>query len=227
MEQQQPSIIQCRRLVELDIANWDAVREALRDTEPCEYRQYWLDEPSELFQPATARVGWTCDALIVYAELSDLDIFNPVTTFNEQAFTEGDAFEVFLRPRQQDAYFEIHVTPMNQKFQLRFESGAFFQSLKGRKGEGDPLESCKFYTPVIESQTRIAQERNRWEVVAALPFSFLVERGTAEEGSEWLFSFSRYDHTRGLPAPTLSSTSPHAVCNFHRQEEWGILVFTA
>jgi hypothetical protein len=43
--------------------------------------------------------------------------------------------------------------------------------------------------------------------------------------AEWLFSFSRYDYTRGRGEPVISSTSPHAAPAFHRQQEWGRLRF--
>jgi hypothetical protein len=32
--------------------------------------------------------------------------------------------------------------------------------------------------------------------------------------------FGRYDYTPGQPKPMISSTSPHAICNFHCREEW-------
>jgi hypothetical protein len=37
--------------------------------------------------------------------------------------------------------------------------------------------------------------------------------------------FSRYDYTRGMGEPVLSSTSPHRRLDFHRQHEWGTLDF--
>jgi len=44
-------------------------------------------------------------------------------------------------------------------------------------------------------------------------------------GRRWHFSFSRYDDTQGVTEPVISSTSPHAVANFHSQKEWGVIEF--
>ena len=41
----------------------------------------------------------------------------------------------------------------------------------------------------------------------------------------WPAAFGRYDCTCGNPEPMISSTSPHRVASFHRQEEWGELTF--
>jgi hypothetical protein len=53
----------------------------------------------------------------------------------------------------------------------------------------------------------------------------VCDRARSLEGTDWLFSFSRYDCTRGLAVPVISSTSPHAAPSFHRQQEWGTLRF--
>jgi len=189
-----------------------------------ELQQAWLAEPSPYFQPTVVRCGWTDEALIVWAQLSDRDIFNEVRGFNQWAFNKGDTFEIFLRPCQQLAYFEFHVTPFNQLLQLRFPSAEDFQAHTNDPGYDD---TCLVFNPVIETRTAIHQQQNLWEVAASIPFAFVVEEGIVGEGSEWLFSFSRYDHSRALPEPVLSSSSPHRECNFHRQQEWGTLTFRA
>ncbi|HOP97580.1 MAG TPA: hypothetical protein PLH97_12370 [Verrucomicrobiota bacterium] len=44
-------------------------------------------------------------------------------------------------------------------------------------------------------------------------------------GARWQFSFGRYDHTQDGMGAVVSSTSPHAEPDFHRQQEWGLLEF--
>lgn len=217
-----PPVIQCSRIAGFELDNMASIRQALEGADKVELREAWLPERSDYFQPAVVSTGWTADALIVWARLTDLDIFNEVREFNQWAFNKGDAFEIFLRPCQQPAYFEFHLTPFNQLLQLRFPSAEKFRAMTKVPGWDD---ECLVYEPRLESRATIAAEENRWEVVAAIPFSLVVEEGKVEDGSQWLFSFSRYDHTRGLSEPTLSSSSPHGVCNFHRQEEWGTLTF--
>ena len=216
--------LKCMRLPAFDIDSWEAVDTVFRDAPACAMRQAWLPAPEPAFRPATVRTGWRPDALHVLADLDDADIFNPETRFNEPSFQVGDVFEMFLRPGGQDAYYEIHVTPQNQKFQLRvpFENAVF--QVKPPPGAFLPPDWMVRLT-VVESRVSIRAERERWRVLAVIPFALVVERGGVAPGTPWRFSFSRYDYTRGAARPVLSSTSPHREVSFHRQREWGTLRF--
>jgi hypothetical protein len=81
------------------------------------------------------------------------------------------------------------------------------------------------YDRQIDTRVRVEGTQGRWWVLAAIPADMVADSGVLGPGSRWLFSFSRYDYTRGKPAPVLSSTSPHREVNFHRQQEWGTLLF--
>jgi hypothetical protein len=175
-------------------------------------RQAWLATPQERFLPSTVRCVRSETTLWVLADLQDLDIHNPITEFNAPAFATGDAFEMFFRPPRQEAYYEFHVSPLNQLFQLRIPR------------QNRPAEAQKIAEYRIESRVRLMPERNRWEVLAGIPFARVAEAGPVRDGDRWLFSFSRYDYTRGHEGPVLSSTSPHSVAGFHTQEDWGQLV---
>jgi hypothetical protein len=174
------------------------------------------------FRPMRVKTGWTRDAWYVHAEIEDADIFNPEKQFNALSFMKGDVFEIFLRPCDQDAYFEFHVTPENQKLQLRFPSSAELAAPRAQPGL--PPEWFISHR-VIESRVRVNTATQRWEVAAEIPLDLICEASRPQSGSRWLFSFSRYDYTRGREKPLLSSTSPHTVLNFHRQEDWGELRF--
>lgn len=167
------------------------------------------------------KAGWTPEALIVHAELEDSDIFNPELRFNAPSFMKGDVFEMFLRPSDQQAYFEFHVTPENQRFQLRIPSAQEFSTPRSEPG----IPPDWFVERMIESRVRVDAAAGRWEVVAVIPFDLVCETSRPGPGTRWLFSFSRYDYTRGRAQPVLSSTSQHAILNYHRQEDWGELLF--
>ncbi len=184
--------------------------------------QFWRDVPDHDFRPATVCAAWTDAFLLVYAELEDNDIFNPVTVFNAPAFQHGDVFEIFIRPLSQEAYYEFHVSPRNQQLQLRMPSWNAFSNAP--KTGGIPrdwfVDDWR-----VESRVWLAPENGRWQVLVSLPLMKVAEKAPVKAGDEWLYSFSRYDYTQGRPQPVYSSTSPHKVLNFHRQEEWGRLVF--
>jgi hypothetical protein len=196
----------CRRLREVRRDAWEPTIAALRDAQPCRLGQAWLPTPQKEFRPATVRTGWTDTDLVVFAELEDADIFNPVTGLNALSFQHGDVFEMFLRPVEQTAYCEFHVSPQNQKLQLRFPSSQAFRA--PRENPGIP-PAWMISKRQIASQVRVEAERNLWSVLAAIPVDMVADSGRVEPGSRWLFSF----------------TSPHPQINFHRQEEWGTLVF--
>ncbi|MEI6167095.1 MAG: carbohydrate-binding family 9-like protein [bacterium] len=202
--------------------SWHWIDAVFANAPAVESQQAWLVEPEPGFRPLRVKTGWTREALYVYAELEDADIFNPEKRFNEPSFMSGDVFEIFLRPCSQESYVEIHVTPENQKFQLRIPSAREFAEPRAKPG----IPQEWFIDRVIESRVRVNPAAQRWEVAVEIPFAMVCEVFLPRTGDRWLFSFSRYDYTRGREKPVLSSTSPHQVLNFHRQEEWGELRFT-
>jgi len=58
-----------------------------------------------------------------------------------------------------------------------------------------------------------------------IPAASVLDRLCPLPGSQWHFSFCRYDYTRGRPEPVISSTSALAQPDFHRLAEWGNLKF--
>lgn len=214
--------IHCKKQGIVTAGTWDGIEQGFRQAQSCQMQQAWLKEQDPRFRPASVRVAWDGHTLFVYAELEDEDIFNPVVTFNELSYKYGDVFEMFLRPVDQDAYYEFHVTPQNQRFQLRIPSAEAFRAPKQKPGiPADWFINDK----VIDSRVRVDESLKRWSVLASIPVGWVAETGLPTKGTEWLFSFSRYDYTRGVPTPVLSSTSPHTILNFHKQDEWGRLRF--
>lgn len=203
----------------VDLESWPRIAGAFTEAMVVESQQAWRAEPDPEFRLMCVKAGWTRDAMYVYAEIEDLDIFNPEKRFNEPSFMSGDVFEIFLRPCSQESYVEIHVTPENQKLQLRIPSACEFAEPRAKPG----IPPEWFIDRVIESRVRVNPAAQRWEVAVEIPFAMVCEVFLPRAGDRWLFSFSRYDYTRGQEKPVLSSTSPHQVLNFHRQEEWGEL----
>lgn len=186
--------------------------------------QGWLPAPEPDLLPAVVRVHWTSTAMQVEAELHDNDMFNPAQNFNDVAYTLGDVFEIFLRPENQDAYYEIHITPTNQVLQLRFPNAQTIRQLRAEPGK-DVIGEFKVWQPRITSSVRVDAPGRKWFVSATIPFSMVVEKGPMKPGMRWFCSFCRYDYTRSPAKCVLSSTSRHAKCDYHRQEEWTPITF--
>ncbi|MCX6972541.1 MAG: hypothetical protein NTV93_20650 [Verrucomicrobia bacterium] len=168
------------------------------------FGQPWLPQTEPAFAPGQVFIACENDALVIRAELNDAHVTQDVFPLNFPAFMHCDAFEIFLGPADEKAYYELHVTPSNSVLQLRFDGG----------GEAKPLEELTVAEPLFTSETAIMPEG--WSVIARIPLDGLFPT----THPEWLLSFGRYDYTPGQTNPVISSTSPHTVCNFHRKEEW-------
>ena len=211
--------ISCVELPDFPGAELELIRQAFRDATPCSLGQAWLAAAEPDFRPTIVRAGWRGESLLVFAELTDEDIFSRATALNQRTWEMGDAFEVFLRPVEQTAYVEFHVTPNNQRLQLRIPSEPAFRAAQ-KSGLIEPFlipgNAIRSWTWVLPGQ---------WCVLVEVGHVVVCEKLRPLPGSEWLFSFCRYDYTRGRPEPVISSSSPHQIADFHRQQEWGRLTF--
>jgi len=219
---QSPNII-CHELLSFHIDDLETVRQAFQTAAPCVTQQAWLAKPEPDFLPAVVRTGWRNDALLVFAELPDADIFTRATTLNERMWELGDVFEIFLRPVEQVPYLEFHVTPNNQRLQLRIANAESYNIVKNTGSithalvPGDAFCSMAWACPEIK----------KWFAYAEIPAKSVCDEVKPLSGCQWLFSFSRYDYTRGREKPVISSTSAHVEPKFHHQQDWGALNFRA
>lgn len=185
----------------------------LEDSEPLLLSQAWLSERESGFQPGEVRIGWEPEGFRIRATLQDRDVYNPERGFNERFFLQGDAFEWFVQPVGTDVYWEFHIGPDAQLYQIRFPSKSHFDRVRST---GIPKE-WRITTATLDAQTQ--KEAKFWEIHAFLPVSML-EIPRLEEKSLWKMSFCRYDYNREPEHLLLSSTSPLKALDFHRIHEW-------
>lgn len=214
-------LLVCRPVPPFHRADLASVRASFQSAARCEMQQAWQGSPSRNFARAEVRAGWQHNVFLVYAELTDADILTQASGLNQRLWELGDSFEIFLRPEGQEAYFELQVAPNNQRLQLRYASAA---ALERARKSGSVAEAL-IPGEAFRSRTWIEDQQSRWHVLAEIPASLICDSSDALVGSVWRYSFSRYDYTRGQAEPVISSTSPHAEANFHRQQEWGVLEF--
>lgn len=176
--------------------------------------QSWRDKTEKELQPARIRWARKGDQLWILAELRDKDIFNPETGENKPFFQKGDTFEIFLQPEGSQPYYEFHVGPANQHFRLRIPSTEAFANK-----EPGSLESWLVGNTYFESQVRLEPEKNVWWVEMKIDLPKLAEN-QASLPKRWCFNFGRYDYTRGMDEPVLSSSSELTKLSFHRLQEW-------
>lgn len=168
------------------------------------FGQPWLPQPDPAFVPGQVTLGFSENALFIRAELTDSHPIQNAFAFNFPAFMQCDALEIFLGPADGKAYYELHVAPSNSVLQLYFDGS----------GARKTIEDHAVAEPLFTSWTALTA--SRWSVEARISLGKLF----GGEHPEWHISFGRYDRTPGIQKPVISSTSPHAVCDFHRKHEW-------
>jgi hypothetical protein len=168
------------------------------------FGQPWLPQVEPAFASGQVTLGLSENELLIRAELTDAHPIQDVFPLNFPAFMQCDAFEIFIGPADEKAYYELHVTPSNSVLQL------YFDGTDTKK----TLEERAVAQSLFTSRTELTPEG--WSVEARIPLKGLFPG----DHPEWLLSFGRYDYTPGTPTPVISTTSPHTVCGFHRRHEW-------
>ncbi|HVU09005.1 MAG TPA: hypothetical protein VHG89_10720 [Verrucomicrobiae bacterium] len=216
-----PDSIQCELLPAFDRTDHEQVRRAFQSAVVLSFQQAWLPAEEAGFFPGEVRMGWRERSLLVFAELTDLDIFHDATGANQRMWELGDVFEMFFKVAEMESYVEFQVTPHNQRLQLHYPDADAVERVRKSGRFADFL----IRDEVFHSQTWIEPQLNRWQVYAEIPADAVCGSNEPMENTQWLFSFGRYDYTRGVTEPVISSTSLHAKLDFHRQHEWGVMTF--
>lgn len=214
------SLFSCPLLPEFDAQNWDSIEEVFALVPSVALRQHWRTAPEALFLPATAQFGWRDSTLFLFGVLQDQDIFNTADGLNQETWMLGDVLELFLRPPHDETYFEFHITPENQRLQLRLPDAKAISS-------GRDWREFHVSNSLFTGRTQVDATRQTWRVLMAVDLRALLQMEFAFPTPPWKVSVCRYDWTRGLEEPVISSSSPHQSANFHRQHEWGELVFSS
>jgi hypothetical protein len=216
-----PTVL-CRTLPAFDPAELETVQSAFQGATPCSFAQTWLDREALNFSPGSVRVGLGKSSLLVFAQMSDTDIFNGATKLNQRTWELGDVFEIFLRGSENGSYVELHVTPNNKRLQLCYPDSA---AVASARKTGD-LDDFLIRRKLFNSRTWINRQKNQWCVYAEIPTEVVTGPTGLVDSMQWRFSFGRYDYTRGAREPVISSTSLHRVADFHRHHEWGVMSFS-
>ena len=164
---------------------------------------------------ATVRLGWAGNEIYFWASLPDDDVFSAATADNQRMWQLGDVFEVFVRDAERENYIELHVTPNGHRLQLAFPT----EKTTGELRAGQiTFESLIQSRPLFDFLVRMSA--GGWEVLGRVPLASFHPDAAALAGRTIQASFCRYDYTRGVEKPALSSTSDYREVNFHRCGEW-------
>jgi hypothetical protein len=186
------------------LGDWTRTREVMRAGLHLPLGQAWQAQTDPRLAPGEAFLGVQGDWLVFYGKVRDEKPANPARRLNELGYTMGDVLEIFVRDDRGPLYYEFHVTPENQRLQLRFPDA---QSLRG----GKPVETWTVADDIFESATQIAPGQDGWELLLRTDLARLF--GSRPKRIHFLIG--RYDYQPGQPKPVLSSSAPLTECNFH------------
>ncbi|MDB6094997.1 MAG: hypothetical protein JWM32_2559 [Verrucomicrobia bacterium] len=207
------------RLGDFDRTDWNAISTAFRTAPALALRQAWRSEPEAGFRGASVKLGWRGAVLWFLAELIDDQIVTRAERDDQLLCELGDVFEVFARDVRREEYLELHTAPNGLTLRLRWVSREVFKNFARQS----PLDISPHVGSKINFRPMVQMTNGGWRVCGAVA----LPAGSAEaiEGQTWLVSFGRYDASIDGSPTLLSSTSAHAIPDFHRQEEWTPLRF--
>jgi hypothetical protein len=171
--------------------------------------------PETGFQAGRARVCWNASGLIYDVILLGSGQRNEARRLNELTWERGDVCEIFLQDTATRFYIELHVTPENQRLQLRFPLGAIDAVRDGQA----PLENLMVSQPDwVETSTDCGA--GFFKVRAVIPARTFSSDAVLSNASQLRTAVCRYDYRAAAHGPLLSSTAPFAAPSFHCPAYW-------
>ncbi|WP_438480455.1 hypothetical protein [Oleiharenicola lentus] len=181
-------------------------------------RQHWISGAANAaFQPGWARVAWSHDALVYDVVLSGRTFRNTARRLNELTWELGDVCEIFAEAPEAGHYVEIHITPENQRLQLRFPPDGIAEVRAGNRKLSEFMVNDSAW---VRSATHLSE--HQLHVRAAIPATVLGIPHFASD-SVLRTAVCRYDCAATAPRPLLSSTAPLSAPAFHQRDEWSRL----
>lgn len=178
---------------------------------PIVLQQCWLPMPQRSFQPGTAWLAATDDALLVFAKLTGSAARATATEDNQWLWELGDVFEIFVQSYGGDGYFEFQIAPNGRLLQLHYP----FASAPRQNGIDQYLRSDR----LIQFASHHNATTREWRIAARLPIPNILPPRKIAEGAEWRMACCRYDYAAD-GSFVLSSTAQLSRPDFHRIGEW-------
>lgn len=183
---------------------------------PWHMGQAWLDAEHPGLRVASVHFAWEPDAFWVLAHLPDDDIATASTADNQDLWSLGDVFEIFIERDGIPAYLELHTSPAGHRLHL-----AFPRDWREKIQSGTAtLDTFRQHPVGFPSLVNKPEGENAWEVLAKVPSKILAPSEPLAAGQILNASFCRYDAGSNGEKAILSSTSPHSKPNYHHRHDW-------
>ena len=160
---------------------------------------------------------WDAVGLYVFAELEDSCIVAKNRKDEQLHYMHGDVFELFLKPKDEDYYWEMYAVPSGNKSTL------FFPSDRSELELNDFLQGHRFRG----LEVAIEDSAVGWNARMFVPADQLTALGAGwGDGTEWTVLCGRYNYSStDLADPELSMAPALSSTNYHLTAEYARLKF--
>lgn len=176
------------------------------------------------FQNGTVYFAYDKDYLYVAGRLQDEDIMQYDTIHQTHSYSNGDAFELFLKPKNKPHYWEIYVTPQNARSSFFYlSSGAIFTYSRNIKHFMKGMRSAV----QIDGTLNNSDDRDKgWTFELAIPVKDIADKGVPFDGTApWTVLPARYNYDVNFRYVQLSTYPPTPVAGNHLIEYYGDIQF--
>ncbi len=179
-----------------------------------------------LREKGSVRLLWNREALYVGVSMEDSDVFNDGKEDQTHLYTMGDTVEVFIKPENQNYYWELYGTPNRLR-------SVFFYPSRGRLFVPS-VTHCSVDISLdvwIDGVLNDWQKRDRgWNLLMKIPVAMLEKYGCPFRNREnWTLFVGRQNYSAYLPLRELSSYPPlpKQKQDFHLYENYARLRLNA
>ena len=156
------------------------------------------------------------------ADLDDSDVMTDGTANQTHLYAKGDVVEVFLKPENQNYYWEIYGSPNNLTSCFYFPSRG---SLGLPSGFADNGVKIKVISAIDGTLNKNRDLDRGWRTLICIPLSELRKNGMKfAPGNQRLIMASRYNFSRYLTGYE-QSAYPQCSINFHCSQYYAQIRF--
>ena len=178
----------------------------------------------ELKEGGEVRFAWDDKYLYLAASFEDSDVVAEGKEDGLHHYRMGDLCELFLKPENKSWYWELYVTPRENKTTFFFPSKGYLGLPSGFEYQFDAQSDLKVATQIDGTLNDWSDKDRKWTAEMAVPLTELTKRGEKfGEGSLWRVFVGRYNYSYYFEAKELSMAPQLPKTNYHLTKNYGIL----
>jgi hypothetical protein len=177
---------------------------------------------NRVLSPGYVKMLHNRNYLYISAVMQDDDIIAYGKRDQQIHCTEGDVFEIFLKPENANHYWEIHITPAGHCAVLFYPSRGYHFLPGIVMPSTRPLKKIKYKVNVNGTLNKNTDKDKFWSVEAAIPLAELAAAGVPFDAqNQWRILFGRYNFSKYQTLCELTSFPKLSKIDFHIHEEYG------